>query len=50
MQRSVWRLSEDRQVWVRETMTVQKDGGHRTRLVFRRQDPGKVAPVATPPG
>ncbi|MDQ2870529.1 MAG: hypothetical protein M3S32_07300 [Acidobacteriota bacterium] len=49
VQRSVWRLSDDRQVWVRETMTVQKDGGHRTRLVFRRQDPKKVTPAATPP-
>ncbi len=47
VQRSVWRLSDDRQVWVRETMTVQKDGGHRTRLVFRRQDPKKVT-RATP--
>ncbi|MEP6768808.1 MAG: hypothetical protein ABJC61_09070 [Acidobacteriota bacterium] len=49
VQRSVWRLSDDRQVWVRETMTVQKDGGHRTRLVFRRQDPKKITP-AVPPG
>ncbi len=48
VQRSLWRLSADRQVWVRETVTVQKDGAHQTRLVFRRQDPNKLTPVPTP--
>ncbi|MEP6801740.1 MAG: hypothetical protein ABJC07_07375 [Acidobacteriota bacterium] len=48
VQRSVWRLSADRKVWVRETVTVQKDGAHQTRLVFRRQDPNKPTPVPTP--
>ena len=48
VQRSVWRLSADRQVWVRETVTVQKDGAHQTRLVFRRQDPNRPTPAPTP--
>ncbi|MEP7132539.1 MAG: hypothetical protein ABI914_05195 [Acidobacteriota bacterium] len=48
VQRIVWRLSADRQVWVRETVTVQKDGARQTRLVFRRQDPNKPAPTPAP--
>ncbi len=48
VQRSLWRLSADRQVWVRESVTVQKDGARQTRLVFRRQDPKKLTPTAAP--
>ena len=36
IQRSVWRLSEDRQVWVRESVSVSKGHSGRARLVFRR--------------
>lgn len=53
VQRSVWRLSDDRSTWVRETVTLQ-DGAPRreSRLVFRRQDPKKAGktPTATPKG
>ncbi|MEO8432561.1 MAG: hypothetical protein ABI592_13695 [Acidobacteriota bacterium] len=37
VQRSVWRLSEDRNVWVRETVTLQRGSTKQARLVFRRQ-------------
>ena len=36
MQRSVWKLSEDRQVWVRESISVSPGRSARARLVFRR--------------
>lgn len=36
IQRSVWRLSEDRQVWVRESVSVSKGHSGRARLVFRK--------------
>jgi hypothetical protein len=36
IQRSVWRLSEDRQVWVRESFSISKGRSGRARLVFRR--------------
>ncbi len=36
IQRSVWRLSEDRQVWVRESISVSKGHSGRARLVFRK--------------
>jgi hypothetical protein len=36
IQRSVWRLSEDRRVWVRESMSVSKGHSGRARLVFRK--------------
>lgn len=52
VQRSVWRLSQDRNVWVRETVTMHKGSAstQRSRAVFRRQDPGKrkPTPAATP--
>lgn len=53
VQRSVWRLSEDRSTWVRETVTLQSGAPMRqSRLVFRRQDPKKVGktPTVTPKG
>jgi hypothetical protein len=37
IQRSVWRLSTDRQVWVRESVSVSKGKSGRARLVFRRK-------------
>lgn len=51
VQRSVWRLSEDRSTWVRETVTMAHGSARRSRLVFRRQDPRKRTPSAsaTPP-
>jgi hypothetical protein len=36
IQRSVWRLSEDRQIWVRETVSASPGRSERARLVFRR--------------
>jgi len=36
IQRSVWRLSEDRQTWVRESVSVSKGHSGRARLVFRK--------------
>jgi hypothetical protein len=36
IQRSVWRLSEDGQVWVRESVSVSKGHSGRARLVFRK--------------
>ena len=48
VQRSVWRLSQDRSVWMRETVTMHKGAAQSSRAVFRRQDPGKREPAATP--
>jgi hypothetical protein len=36
IQRSVWRLSDDGQTWVRESMSVSKGHSGRARLVFRK--------------
>jgi hypothetical protein len=36
-QRSVWTLSRDRKVWVRQSVTVREGKSSLTRLVFRRR-------------
>jgi hypothetical protein len=36
IQRSVWRLSEDGQVWVRESVSLSREHPGRARLVFRK--------------
>lgn len=36
IQRSIWKLSEDRQVWVRESVSASPGRSARARLVFRR--------------
>ena len=36
VQRSVWRLSDDRRIWVRESMSVSRGHSGRARLVFRK--------------
>ena len=36
MQRSIWRLSDDRQVWVRESISASPGRSARARLVFRK--------------
>jgi hypothetical protein len=36
IQRSVWRISEDGQVWIRESISVSKGHSGRARLVFRK--------------
>ncbi len=36
IQRSVWKLSSDRQVWVRESVSISKGHSGSARLVFRR--------------
>ncbi len=38
-QRSVWKLSTDRSVWVRDTSTLEHGTRRNSRLVFRRQKP-----------
>jgi hypothetical protein len=50
VQRSVWRLSQDRNVWMRETATMHKGSTQTSRAVFHRQDAGKrkPTPAATP--
>ena len=40
LQRSVWKLSEDRKVWVRESVSLSKGDAKSARLVFRRKEPG----------
>jgi len=45
VQRSVWRLSPDRNVWVRETVTTHEGSAQSTRAVFRRQGAGKREPT-----
>ncbi len=37
VQRSVWKISEDRTVWVRESVSVSKGHSGRARLVFRKR-------------
>jgi len=45
VQRSVWTLSRDRQIWMRQTVTIREGKSSATRLVFRRK---KEASPATP--
>jgi hypothetical protein len=40
LQRSVWKLSGDRKVWVRESVSLSKGNAKSTRLVFRKKEPG----------
>jgi hypothetical protein len=47
MQRSLWKLSADRKVWVRETVTVSQGAPRTARLVFRRNVP-EPTPTSTP--
>ena len=50
-QRSVWSLSSDRTVWVRETNILDHGKRRRTRLVFRRQRPeASASPAVKAPG
>ena len=37
MQRSVWKLSADRKVWVRDSMSISAGHSGRARLVFRKK-------------
>jgi len=37
LQRSVWKLSEDRMVWVRESVSLSNGHARSTRLVFRKK-------------
>ncbi len=39
VQRSLWKLSEDRMVWVRESVSLSKESAKSARLVFRRRGP-----------
>lgn len=42
VQRSIWKLSSDRTVWVRETNTIDHGARRSSRLVFRRDDPKRT--------
>lgn len=37
VQRSIWKLSEDRTVWVRESVSLSKENASSARLVFRKK-------------
>ncbi len=37
VQRSIWKLSEDRKVWVRESVSLSKGNAGSARLVFRKR-------------
>jgi len=39
LQRSIWKLSADRKVWVRESVSLSKGNAKSARLVFRRKEP-----------
>ena len=41
LQRSVWKLSEDRKVWVRESVSLSKGSAKSARLVFRKKEAEK---------
>jgi hypothetical protein len=41
LQRSVWKLSEDRKVWVRESVSLSKGSAKGARLVFRKKEAEK---------
>jgi hypothetical protein len=41
VQRSVWKLSEDRKVWVRESVSLSKGNATSARLVFRKKEAEK---------
>lgn len=47
VQHSVWRLSSDGSVWVRESVSVSKGTGGRSRAVFRKRGPVGM-PTRTP--
>jgi hypothetical protein len=50
-QRSVWKLSEDRSVWVRDSVSISQGKAKSARLVFRRRSAAAVTPTpATTPG
>lgn len=38
LQRSIWKLSEDRMVWVRESVSLSKGNAKSSRLVFRKRE------------
>jgi hypothetical protein len=40
LQRSIWKLSGDRTVWVRVSVSLSKGNAKSTRLVFRKKEPG----------
>jgi hypothetical protein len=49
IQRSVWKLSADRTVWVRESVSMSKGTARTARLVFRRKSGSQRTPAATIP-
>jgi hypothetical protein len=49
MQRSVWKLSEDGNVWVRESVSISQGKAQSGRLVFRRRSAESLTPTPGPP-
>jgi hypothetical protein len=45
MQRSIWKLSADRTVWVRETVSISQGKAKSSRAVFRRVPPESLTPT-----
>ena len=45
MQRSVWKLSEDGSVWVRESVSISQGKAQSARLVFRRKSSESLTPT-----
>ncbi|HEX7253484.1 MAG TPA: hypothetical protein VF376_11425 [Thermoanaerobaculia bacterium] len=49
MQRSVWKLSEDGSVWVRESVSISQGKAQSARLVFRRRTAESLTPTPGAP-
>lgn len=46
-QRSIWKLSADRSVWVRESVSISQGKAKSSRAVFRRASPESLTPTPT---
>ena len=48
VQRSVWKLSKDRRVWVRQSVSIQGGKSNESTLVFRRRTAAARTPTKKP--
>ncbi|HEY7114423.1 MAG TPA: hypothetical protein VIA45_15955 [Thermoanaerobaculia bacterium] len=48
VQRSVWKLSKDRRVWVRQSVSIQNGKSSEATLVFRRRSSAPRSPTKKP--
>ena len=48
VQRSVWKLSDDRRTWVRQSVSIQNGKSQEATLVFRRQKAPSRTPTRRP--